>query len=101
MVAPRVTLQKYVLPGERLIYGKTEPGAKVTFTYRSDKEKAVSVSKTGDFVIKTTDPIYSFINGVRYSKVKITSKDAAGNLSYANVGPVLSLIHISEPTRRS
>lgn len=88
IVAPRVTLQKYVLPGERLIYGKTEPGAKVTFTYRSDKEKAVSVSKTGDFVIKTTDPMYLFYNGVRHSKVRITTKDAAGNVAYTYVGPV-------------
>ncbi|STO07164.1 Uncharacterised protein [Exiguobacterium aurantiacum] len=85
---PKLTQQKYVLPGEHVIYGKTEPGAKVTFTYRSDKEKTVTVSKTGDFVIKTTDPIYSFKDGKHYSQVKITSMDAAGNRSYAYVSPV-------------
>lgn len=85
---PKVTLQKYVLPGERLIYGKTEPGAKVTFTYRSDKEKTVTVSKTGDFVIKTTDPIYMYKDGKHYSQVKITSMDASGNRGYAYVAPV-------------
>lgn len=85
---PKLTQQKHVLPGEHVIYGKTEPGAKVTFTYRSDKEKVVSVSKTGDFVIKTTDPIYFTKNGVSYGHVKITSMDAAGNRTFAYVAPV-------------
>jgi len=81
--APRVILQKYVLAGEHLIYGKTEPGSTVTFTYRSDKDKPVVVSSTGMFTIKTTDPVVA----QKYGQVKITATDKAGNKGYGYISP--------------
>ncbi|TCI42178.1 hypothetical protein EVJ27_13310 [Exiguobacterium sp. SH3S2] len=83
MVAPRVILQKFVLNGEHLIYGKTEPGSTVTFTYRSDKDKRVAVSSTGMYTIKTTDPIVA----QKYGQVKITATDKAGNKGYGYISP--------------
>lgn len=81
--APRVILQKHVLTEEHLIYGKTEPGSTVTFTYRSDKDKPVVVSSTGMFTIKTTDPVVS----QKYGQVKITATDKAGNKGYGYISP--------------
>ncbi|WP_260577656.1 Ig-like domain-containing protein [Exiguobacterium alkaliphilum] len=81
--APRVILQKHVLAGEHLIYGKTEPGSTVTFTYRSDKDKPVVVSSTGMFTIKTTDPVVA----QKYGQVKITATDKAGNKGYGYISP--------------